>query len=54
VQRLGSGPAKTQSGYPGAVELPGGRVFVAYYASSGPQHQRYHMGLINLTFDEIR
>jgi hypothetical protein len=41
-------------GYPDAVELPGERILVAYYASSGPQHQRYHMGVINLAIDEIR
>jgi hypothetical protein len=41
-------------GYPEAVELPGKRVIVAYYADGIPQHQRYHMGVLNLTLDEIR
>jgi hypothetical protein len=27
---------------------------VAYYADGIPQHQRYHMGVINLTLDEVR
>lgn len=41
-------------GYPDAVELPGRRVLVAYYADGIPAHQRYHMGVINLTLDELR
>ena len=41
-------------GYPDAVELPGRRVLVAYYADGIPEHQRYHMGVINLTLDELR
>lgn len=41
-------------GYPDAVELPGGRLLVSYYADSIPEHQRYHMGTINLTLDEIK
>jgi hypothetical protein len=41
-------------GYPDAFELPGGRIIVAYYADGIPQHQRYHMGVINLTLDEVR
>ena len=41
-------------GYPDAFELPGGRIMVAYYADGIPQHQRYHMGVINLTLDEVR
>jgi hypothetical protein len=40
-------------GYPDAVELPGGRIIVAYYASSITQHQRYHMGVVNLTLREL-
>ena len=51
-QRLGV--AAGDLGYPDAVELPGGRILVAYYASSGPQHQRYHMGVINVAIEEIR
>jgi hypothetical protein len=41
-------------GYPDAVELPGGKLLVAYYADGIPQHQRYHMGVVNLTLDEVR
>lgn len=41
-------------GYPAAVELPGGRIVVSYYADGIPAHQRYHMGAINLTLDELR
>ncbi len=41
-------------GYPDAVELPGGHIMVAYYADGIAQHQRYHMGIINLTLAEIR
>ncbi len=41
-------------GYPDAVELPGKRILVAYYANGIPQHQRYHMGVINLTIEELR
>jgi Neuraminidase (sialidase) len=41
-------------GYPDAVELPGGHVMVAYYADGIAQHQRYHMGVLNLTLAEIR
>lgn len=41
-------------GYPDAVELPGRRVMIAYYADGIPQHQRYHMAVVNLTTDELR
>ncbi|MEI6467052.1 MAG: sialidase family protein, partial [Verrucomicrobiota bacterium] len=41
-------------GYPDVLELPGRRLMVAYYADGIPQHQRYHMGVINLTLDEVR
>jgi Neuraminidase (sialidase) len=41
-------------GYPDTVELPGGHIMVAYYADGIAQHQRYHMGIINLTLAEIR
>lgn len=41
-------------GYPDVVELPGKRLLVVYYADGIPEHQRYHMGVINLTLDEIR
>jgi hypothetical protein len=40
-------------GYPDAVELPGRRVMVAYYADGIPQHQRYHMAVVNLAADEL-
>ncbi len=41
-------------GYPDAVEMPGGRILVSYYADGIPAHQRYHLGVINLTLDELR
>jgi len=53
-QRLVDLPEGGDSGYPDAVELPGGRVLVGFYASRVRQHQRYHMGVINLTVDELR
>jgi len=44
---------KTDCGYPDAVELPGGRILVAYYSDRIAQHQRYHMGVINLHISEL-
>ncbi len=44
---------KSDCGYPDAIELPGGRIVVAYYASGITQHQRYHMGVINLSIDDL-
>lgn len=44
---------KSDCGYPDAVELPGGRLIVAYYADRTTQHQRYHMGVINLAIGEL-
>jgi len=41
-------------GYPEAVEFADGRVLVAYYADATSEHQRYHMGVINLHREEIR
>ena len=41
-------------GYPDAVELPGRRLMVAYYSDGVPAHQRYHMGVVNLTLAELR
>ncbi len=41
------------TGYPAAVELPGGRLMIAYYASRIPQHGRYHMGIVNMLVDEL-
>ena len=41
-------------GYPDVVELPGQRLLVAYYADGIAQHQRYHMGVINLALEEVR
>jgi len=41
-------------GYPDAVELPGGRIVVAYYADRIAQHERYHMGVLNLSIGELR
>ncbi len=40
-------------GYPEAVEFPGGRLMVAYYCDGIATHQRYHMGVVNLTLDEL-
>jgi hypothetical protein len=40
-------------GYPDAIELSGGRIIVAYYADRITQHQRYHMGVINLSISEL-
>jgi hypothetical protein len=40
-------------GYPDAVEMGNGRVLVSYYADGVPEHQRYHMGVINVTLDEL-
>ncbi len=45
---------KTDCGYPDAVELPGGRLFIAYYSDRIAAHQRYHMGAINLSIGELR
>lgn len=45
---------KTDCGYPDAIELPGGRLLIAYYTSSIAQHQRYHMGVANLSISELR
>jgi hypothetical protein len=45
---------KTDCGYPDALELTNRRVLIAYYAGGIAQHQRYHMGVLNLTFDELR
>jgi len=36
------------------VELPGGRVLVAYYSDRIAAHQRYHMGVVNLSIGDIR
>lgn len=45
---------KTDCGYPDAVQLPSGRVMIAYYASRIAEHQRYHMGIVNITPEELR
>ena len=45
---------KTDIGYPDAVEFPGGRILVAYYSSRVDAHQRYHMGVINLSIGDLR
>jgi hypothetical protein len=44
---------KTDCGYPDAAELPGGRILVAYYSDRIAQHQRYHMGVLNLHISEL-
>lgn len=44
---------KGDCGYPDAVELSGGKLQVAYYADWITQHQRYHMGVLNLTVNDI-
>jgi hypothetical protein len=41
-------------GYPEAMEYPDGRLLIAYYAGGIPEHQRYHMGVINLRREEIK
>jgi hypothetical protein len=41
-------------GYPDAIEFPGGRVLLAYYVDGIAEHQRYHMGVVNLTLGELR
>jgi hypothetical protein len=35
------------------VELPGGRILIAYYSDRIVQHQRYHMGVLNLHISEL-
>jgi len=44
---------KSDCGYPDAIELSGGRIIVAYYTSSVSQHQRYHMGVLNMSIHEL-
>jgi len=41
-------------GYPDALEFPGGRLLVGYYASTDPLYKGYHMGVLDLTVDKIR
>jgi len=53
VQRLVA-LANRDCGYPDAIEFPGGRILLAYYVDGIPEHQRYHMGVLNLTLDELR
>lgn len=45
---------RVDCGYPDAVELPGRRILVGWYAGGIAQHRRYHMGVVNLTLDELR
>ncbi len=45
---------KSDCGYPDAIELPGGRVLIAYYSDRITQHQRYHMGVLNVSLGELR
>ena len=33
-------------GYPSCVQLPDGRVVVAYYARKTSYHDRYHLGVV--------
>ena len=33
-------------GYPSSIQRPDGRIISAYYASSAPNHNRYHMGTV--------
>uniref|UniRef100_UPI0039C9D249 sialidase family protein n=1 Tax=Horticoccus sp. 23ND18S-11 TaxID=3391832 RepID=UPI0039C9D249 len=44
---------KPDCGYPEAVEFAGRCLMVAYYSDGVPAHQRYHMGVVNLTLDEL-
>lgn len=41
-------------GYPDAIEFPGGRILLAYYVNGTAEHQRYHMGVVNLTLAELK
>ena len=45
---------KSDLGYPDAVELAGGRIVIAYYSDRITQHQRYHMGVVNLSIADVR
>jgi Neuraminidase (sialidase) len=44
---------KSDCGYPDAIELAGGRIVIAYYTSGISQHQRYHMGVLNLSINDL-
>jgi hypothetical protein len=37
-----------------AIAFSGGRIIVAYYADRITQHQRYYMGVINLSIGDLR
>jgi len=39
-------------GYPASVQAADGTLVTAYYASSVPAHQRYHMGVVRWKPDE--
>lgn len=41
-------------GYPAAVQLPDGRIMVAYYSGGIQQHDRYHMGVVNFLLEEVK
>ena len=41
------------NGYPETVQLSDGRLLIAYYAHHARQHGRYHMGILNLSTDEL-
>lgn len=52
-QRIINLPGGGDIGYPAALELSGGRIIIAYYSSGIPQHDRYHMGVVNFLIDEL-
>ncbi len=52
-QRIINLPGSGDTGYPAAIELAGGRMMIAYYTNGIPQHDRYHMGVVNFLLDEL-
>lgn len=40
-------------GYPAALEFDNGQIVIAYYSSGIQQHDRYHMGVVNLHISEL-
>lgn len=52
-QRIINLPGSGDTGYPSALELPGGLIMIAYYSNGIPQHDRYHMGVVNFLLEEL-
>ena len=46
ARRVSSDPSHVDGGYPSSVQLEDGILVTAYYSSSIPMHQRYHMGVV--------